>query len=394
MEITDNEIKIQTSSEILSDIEKRFQQEYGENFSIKSGGVLDNLFQVAANYELEFQDNLVYFAKQLNPVSVENMWQDALNERIGVYRLEEASTKFTIEVNGTPNCKVSKNTILIRGEKSNKDFTNISDFSTDENGLALVEFEAADAGDIKISDDENFRIIRAPSTINKLEAVIKSTVSTGRERESDELYRLRYASSKALTAQATGRANLSNLGKLVNDSAYLSIQDRNTDKTMNPYCVKIIAKHNTTDNVFAQAILDTFGTGIQFLGSTSVVVKDDNGENVQIKFCKAIEIPLEINIIVKITDGEFEETVIKNTKEKILEYIEKRLYGLGSIIYATELIIPVLTENIGVEAIEEISIKRESDNFYTDVIELEEDEVPIFDFNKIHVEKENINESY
>lgn len=394
MEITANEIKTQTFSEILSDFEKRFQQEYGENFKIKPNGVLANLVKVAALYELDFQDNLTYFTNQLNPNVSEAIWQDALNERIGVYRLEESSTTFVKEINGTANSKIARKSIIIRSEKTTNDFTNVSDFTTDENGTALVEFEAIKAGDVKISQDEKFRIIRAPSSISSLSETIISTVSTGRERESDDLFRIRYANSKALTAQATGRANLSNLGKLVNDSAYLGIHDRNTDKFIEPHFVKIIAKHNTTDTIFAQAILDTFGTGIKFLGSTSVTVKDANGENIKVKFYKAVDVPIDISIVMKITDGEFEETVIKDTKEKILEYVEKRIYGLGSIVYATELIIPILTGNIGVEAIEEIAIKRVSEEEYAEVIELDEDEVPVFDFNQIHIEKETDSESH
>ena len=393
MKITKDKIITETSAEILTNIETELNSKYNKNFKIKSGGILDNILQVLTETETSFQDNLVYFTKQFNPETCESIWQDALQERLGVSRLEETSTTFTKEVKGTPNSKISQGAILIRSEKTAKEFTNSSDFTTDEKGNALVQFTAVSAGEITIEENETFKIIRAPSYVEELSNTLMETFSAGRSRETDDVYRIRFANSKAQNSQATARANISNLGKYVNDAAFLSIHDKNTDLSMDANCVRIIVKHNTTDQVFAQAILDTFGCGIQFIGSTSVTVKDSKNKNVHIKFSKAVNVPIEISAKVKITDGEYEDNVIKIAKEKIIEYIDNRIYGLGNIIYATELILPLLTSNIGIDAVEEIKIKRIEDEKYTDIISLEEDEAPEFTLNQIYIEKEAGSES-
>lgn len=388
MEITKDKIITETAAEILSDIEASLNNKLSKTFKIKSGGVLENIFQVLSETELNFQSNLEYITKQFNPDTCESIWMDALHERLGVKRLEETATTFLKEVKGLPHSNISKNSILIRSELTNNEFTNSNDFTTDENGVGLTSFISTTAGDIKIEATDTFKIVRAPSSIEEILDTLAETVSVGRDRESDDNYRIRFFNSKALNSQATARANISNLGKYLNDNAFLNIIDKNTDISMEANCVKIIVKHNTTDSMFAQAILDTFGSGIKFIGSTSVTVKDIKGENVLIKFCKAVDVSIEISAKVRITDGEYEENVKKNAKEKIMEYINSRIYGLGDIIYATELIIPMLTANIGIEAVEEIKIRRTGQSEYIDILTLLEDEVPEFNLNQIYIEKE------
>lgn len=392
MEIIDNKLKTETSAEILSNLENRFKTEYSDKFKIKEGGILENILQILTDTEIRFQDNLLYFANQFNPSVPENVWQDALNERLGVSRLEEENTMLTLQLKGSPNCKITKSSILVRTENSNEEFLNFSDFVTDEKGLAFVDFIAAASGEVKFTEDDNFKIIRAPSSIQEVVRLLPETISTGRSRESDDDYRIRYENSKALTSQATARANNSNLGKYVKDSAFLSIHDVNTDDEFEHNCVKIIAKHNTTDNIFAQAIFDTFGSGIKYLGTTSVIITDKKGENVKVKFYKATDVPIEISIEMKISYGQYEDNVIQKAKETILEFIETRNFGLASILYATEFIVPLLTADIGIEAIKKINIKRSGNNNYTDILELEEDEVPSFEITNIHIQKESDDE--
>ena len=154
---------------------------------------------------------------------------------------------------------------------------------------------------------------------------------------------------------------------------------------MNPYFVKIVAKPNTTDEVFAQAILDTFGAGIIFQGNTSIILKDSLNNDVTVKYQKADVIPVYLKIKILSKSGFSEESLFDGIKSAVTNYFQKRDFGLGATIYATEFIIPTLGVE-GVEAVSEISVKRESGGNYTDIVNLAYDEVPQINESQITTE--------
>ena len=216
-----------------------------------------------------------------------------------------------------------------------------------------------------------------------LSPMIYLQFSIGRERESDNEFRIRFRNSKALNAKATRNACLANLSKYVDNIAFLNIIDKNIDDTFDPGTIKIIVHHNTTDNIFASAILDTVAVGIQYLGDTSVTLTDTSGKNIVVKFQNADEIELSITAGVKVRKGYYANTVFNKAKENILKYIEERVFGLESIVYATEFIIPIL-ETDGVEAVQSIKVKRTGiDVDYQDNVALTREQVPIFATERI-----------
>ena len=160
--------------------------------------------------------------------------------------------------------------------------------------------------------------------------------------------------------------------------AFLKIIDKKVDDTFEPGNVKVIAYHNTTDNIFAQAIYETIGMGINLLGDTEITVYDAYNQPVVIRFKNAEEIELSITAQVKVRSGYYANTVFNKAKENILKYIDERVFGLESIVYATEFIIPIL-ETDGVEAVQSIKVKRNGiDEDYQDNVSLTREQVPIF----------------
>ena len=78
---------------------------------------------------------------------------------------------------------------------------------------------------------------------------------------------------------------------------------------------------------------------------------------------------MDITGTIKIRSGYYPNTVMSNVKQGILEYIEKRVYGLESVIYATEFIVPML-ETDGVEAVTSVEVKKTTDASYSDSVTL------------------------
>ena len=378
MKIDDQGHIMQDLDEVLDDLELQLQKKFGDGFYIKPEGVVDNIATSTGIQNIKLQEQLGYLIKQYDPETANGSWQDALYERIGVTRLEAQKSTFVLKVQGAANLTCSAGSMTIRSQTDNNEFENISEFTTDSDGVALVDFQCVIDGAIEVKPTDEFLIVTAPDGITSVVQADDLQFSIGRERESDNEFRIRFRNSKALNAKATHNACLANLSKYVDNIAFLKIIDKKVDDTFEPGNVKVIAYHNTTDNIFAQAIYETIGMGINLLGDTEITVYDSYEQPVVIRFQNAEEIELSITADVKVRSGYYANTVFNKAKENILKYIEERVFGLESIVYATEFIIPIL-ETDGVEAVQSIKVKRTGmDEDYQDNVSLTREQVPIF----------------
>ena len=172
-------------------------------------------------------------------------------------------------------------------------------------------------------------------------------IDIGRERETDEEYKVRFRNQKNINSKATRRANFANLVKYVDDESYLNIIDKKNDNSMNAGEVKIIANHNTTDTIFGTAIFDTIADGVDTIGTTSLTVKDDSNQDVTINWINASFVEIAIKADVKKKSGYLFTSVANAVKEAILNYVQNRIYGLGQTVYSNEFIIPIFqTEGV------------------------------------------------
>ena len=377
MKIDNKGYTLSTARELLKKWEQMLQKKYGSDFYIKPEGVIDNVALSAVMMELLLQNQIAFLAKQFDPETAEAYWQDALYERIGVKRLDESPTVFKKKLKGNSGYTGSAGSITIRSSVSNEEFTNSESYTIGEDGTAEIEFESVIKGEIPVNTGERFVIVEAPKEIKELTEEEASEIVIGRDRESDSEFRVRFRNSKSRNARATRNANITNLLPYVDAPGYLRIYDRKTDNTIPVGTLKIIAKHNTTDEEFAKAIFETVVDGVAFIGDTSVEVKDSEGQVVEISWKNAEEVGIDITGKIKIKSGYYPNTVMTKVKESIIEYIEKRVYGLESTIYATEFIIPML-ETDGVEAVTEVEVKKSTDNTFTDSVALTREEVPSF----------------
>lgn len=377
MIVDKNGIQLDTLSDILDACEIRLQAKYGADFHIKPEGVIDNIFTSAGFMEMSVQEQLAFLFKQLDPETAEGVFQDWIYERQGCYRLKPSKTTLELEVAGAPNVSIAAGEITIRDTFSNDEFINTADVTTDENGTVKADFECVLYGDVSVADNAEFLIVTAPDGITAVTKASGSTVAIGSNAETDEDYRIRFRNSKSINAKATHNANFANLLKLVSDKSYLKIKDKKTDSAMEAGTLMVIANHNTTDSVFAAAIFDTIAGGIDTIGNTTLMVQDDSKQYQQVKFQKAGKVLINIQGDIKIMYGKYPATVIAAVKNSILNYAKERVFGLESVIYATEFIIPALQTD-GVEAFTNIKVKRSTDLEFADNVQLKEDEVAEF----------------
>ena len=383
MKIDDQGLEIDTIYNIIDKMENELKSLYGINFTIRPEGVIDNLASTFATLTQKIQTQIATLSREFDPESAADKYQDALYERIGVTRLEAQKSTFVLKVQGAANLICNAHSMTIRSKSDNNEFENISEFTTDENGIALVDFQCVIDGAIEVKSTDEFLIVTAPDGITSVAQADDLQFSIGRERESDNEFRIRFRNSKALNAKATHNACIANLSKYVDDTKFLRIVDKKVDDSFEPGNVKIIAYHNTTDNIFANAIFDTIGCGINLLGDTEITVYDREDQPVKIRFQNAEEVEVSIEAEVKVRSGYYPNTVFNKAKENILKYIEERVFGLEAIVYATEFIIPIL-ETEGVEAVQSIKVKRNNiDQEFKDNVALTREQVPIFATERI-----------
>lgn len=381
--IVDNEgFVLDTLNDILDAYELQLQSKYGSDFHIKPEGVIDNIASSAGFMELSLQEQIAFLGKQLDPETAEGIYQDWIYERQSVYRLKPQYTLTELNIVGAKDLTIPAKSITIRDTVNNDEFVLLSEVTTDENGIIKADFECVLYGDIRIDENTKFVIVTAPDGIESITKPENAKTVIGRYAESNEEYRVRFRNSKSINAKATHNANISNLLKFVADSAYLKIIDKKSDLNMDAGTIRVIANHNTTDNIFAMAVFDTIAGGIETIGDTVVMVQDNNKEYQQIKFKNADKILINIQADIKIMYGKYSNTVINAVKKSIINYTKERIFGLASTIYATEFIIPALKTD-GVEAFTNIKVKRSSDKDFFDSVQLEEYEVADFSIEGI-----------
>lgn len=342
--------------DILSAFETFLRGKYGDKFYIEAKSVISNIFTTVAFQEMNLQEQIAYLIKQFDPEQAEGDFQDALYERLLVYREKGSKTVAERTILGTAGLSVDAGSMTIRNKATLDEFVNKDTVIIGQDGKVIADFECVLFGPIELPENAEIEVLSMPIGVSGIETGENPKVDLGRNRETDEEYRVKYRKEKSKNAKATRNANYSNLGKYVDDPNYLNIVDKKTDNSMNAGEVKIVANHNTTDTIFANAIFETVADGIDTVGTSTMTVKDNADEDVIINWINASFTQISINADLKIKTGFLFSSVVNAVKSAILEYIQNdRIYGLGETVYANEFIIPAYKVD-GVENITNLQV--------------------------------------
>lgn len=348
MKIDGKGYTLDTLDDILTAVETALRAKYGEEFYIKAEGVIDNLVTSMAFQLLSLEEQIAYLIKQFDPETAEDEFQDALYERLLVYRIKAEKTIVERTIVGTPGINVAAGEVTIRNKATMDEFINKNEVTIGADGKIVADFECVLFGPIDLPENADIEVVAIPLGVSDVITEENPKIDIGRNRETNEEYKVRFRKEKSRNARATRNANYSNLGHYVDDESYLNVIDKKTDNEMEPGTLKIVANHNTTNTTFANAIFETVADGIDTIGTTSVTVKDNAGQDVVINWINAGFVEVAISANVKPKPGIFFQTLVTNIKNAIIEYVQNRVYGLGQTVYANEFIIPIF----GVEGVE------------------------------------------
>ena len=355
MNIDSQGYTLDTLDDILSAFETFLRDKYGDDFYIQAKSVISNIFTTVAFQEMSLQEQIAFLIKQFDPEQAEDEFQDALYERLLVYRIKAEKTVVERTIVGAAGLSVAAGEVSFRNKATLDEFVNKDAVTIDEDGSVVADFECVLFGAIDLPENAEIEVLSMPIGVTGIETGEEPKIDMGRARETNEEYRVRFRKEKSRNAKATRNANYTNLGQYVDDMSYLNIVDKKTDNTMNAGEVKIVVNHNTTDTIFANAIFNTVADGIDTIGTTSVTVKDDANEDVEINWINASFTQIAIEGDLKVKSGFFYQSVANAVKSSILEYVQKRIYGLGQTVYANEFIIPAY-EVEGVENLTNLQV--------------------------------------
>ena len=388
MIINETGVSMQTLSSILNKNIEQIQNNLGSDYTLRAEGVIDNIIVNLAILEYYLEQQAAYLIKQFDPKTADGEYQDALYERVGMYRYKAAPTTFSMHVTGEAETVITAGTLTIENLITKSFFYNNSDINFNENGSANIEFESVVEEPISVTETDTFEIVQKPDTVYSIDFSSISNIVIGKNRESDAEFRARFYSKLSKPAKCTRNAILTNLSEYTDGLEFITVHDYNSDNSITAGAIKIIAKPVISDEEFCKAILDNVIGGISFVGNTTVNVPLSNGQSWAVSYQKAQEIAIQLNISVRIRRGYYQNAVLAKIPDSILSYFETQKYGLNSVIRATEFVAPVC-ETEGVEAVTQISIKTSDDVLYSDIVELSEDEYPTLSVTNVHITASN-----
>lgn len=377
MQINKDGLLINNLSDMLSENTEKMRKTLGSDFYIKPEGAVDNILTTISLMEKDLQEQVVYLIKQFDPETAEGTYQDALYERLGLYRKKESATSFVMTISGEPGESIDIEEIYIQDTETKDFFYNASEVVFDENGQADVTFKSFIFDAIEVSQNAEYEIVTRPDVLTGIDKTSIREIEMGCRAESDLEFRERFHQIKTINQKCTRNAILENLSEYTGGLEYLSLHDCNSDEDVPAGRLLITARPIVSDEEFAKHILDNVIAGVDFLGNTTVAVPLSNGQFWDVSFQKALEVPVEFFIKTKIRSGYYENSVFNKVRNNILTYLESHIFGLKSSIWATEFIIPVL-EVDGVDAVTEILIKRAEDSAYATSVNMAADEYPAF----------------
>ena len=174
------------------------------------------------------------------------------------------------------------------------------------------------------------------SVSNEISAEIGSVYET------DQQLRERFRVSKAVRANNTSEALYSQLLEL-EDVDFVRVYENMSDITdirgLPPHSFMAILRGGT-DTDIGRVVWNNKPLGIASFGTSTVIVRDSQNMEREVKFSRATAVPVYVNVVVKKTDNTFPDDGIEQIRAAVVNYINTRNTFGEDVIY-TRLFTPI-----------------------------------------------------
>ena len=300
----------------------KMREMYGQDFVIRKEGLVDNIATAGSLTCMALEDVMLYLAKQMNPYTAEGEFQDALYSLVGLTRNYASFTTVTRTIEGTVGTECPVGSVRFKNSATDDIFELNTAVTIGSDGKAVGSFTAIELGAIELEPEAILNIIDAPEGIVGVYYSDGNVTTIGDDYEDDSEFRLRWIATNSVNANSKTEGGLRTaLLPLVNQDTDLIIRQNRGTVTYSDlalHTINIVLKSAESDNTIAQRILDYFPDGVGIAGTTTVSLKDSEGTDVDIKFTRAIDIPIYFNIKVILKDGYTISSVSDNNKKAII----------------------------------------------------------------------------
>jgi len=311
---------------------------FGEDYTIKKEGVIDNILATVSNAFISLEDKFAFALKQINPYTAEGVYQDNLYALIGLKRKIGTYTIVSRTISGTANTVIGVNELVFKTAQDDQFYLNTS-VTLDTNGKAVGSFTAYESGSIPCDINSNLVIVEKPeSGVDTVyyESGGGNVTDVGMDFESDSEFRTRWLNTQSVPASSNTVSGLRTalLELVENNPKNLKIrQNRNNlvYSDMPLATLNVILKSAYSDNDIARTIFNHVTDGVGLYGSTTVTLKDSEDTDVDIKFTRASELQILFNVEVVLNSGYSLDT--DKIKSAIIDNFS---YGMGEKVIAND----------------------------------------------------------
>lgn len=383
--VTSQGFKRKTYEEILSDMESRARNLFGDDIDLSETSPIGIILRIIA-YEksLEWQEaENTYYSGYKDTAEGINL--DYVAKYIGIRRKQAEKAIVDLQFTGTPGTVIPKGFKVETGGDNSKAFLTDIEVTIDATGNATVKATAEEAGSSYNVQANTITVITNPTpgvdSVNNLNAA-----TGGQDQESDAEFRKRYDDSIEKGGTATVNAILAAVREVATDVQVFKNNSNTTDADGRPPKSVEVVVLGGTDEDIAYAIFNSIAAGIEPYGTTSYTVTDDAGNQHAVKFSRATTKDIYVTLdIIKNANYVGDDAV----KDAVISYIggtktdSSQVLGLSfgqDVIYSK-----VVAAVASLEGIDDVTVKigTTSNPTATSNITVESTEVAQTDSTKV-----------
>jgi uncharacterized phage protein gp47/JayE len=310
-----------TYEEYLAELEQQARELFGADVNLAEYGPLGKFIRLQAYGRAEENElaEAIYLSGSVD--NAEGLALDYVVKNSGMIRLQATKAIATVNLTVTPGKVITAG--LIVSTLDGIEFVTLQDFSdADNNGTISATVEAIEAGLTGNVPANTITVINTP--ISGLSAVNNPSAATGgRDKETDKELRDRHADIGANGLSSSVNGIRSTILNDVFDTQSVVIVENSgntTDAGGRPAnSFEAIVYGGSSANI-AAAILKAKPAGIKAHGSTTVVVKDDSGNDQTISFSFATAVNVWVKVDVT-TDTSYPSNGDALVKTEVIKYI-------------------------------------------------------------------------
>lgn len=373
MEISSNGINAWTLTDYLAKWTEFLKTKYGNDFFIKPEGTIDNLAVGVSAACLDFESIILFIAKNMNPYTAEDEFQDFLYSQIGLVRKQATYTVIQRTVQGEPGATYEKGSITFKNALTEDEFVLNDPVQIDSNGTGIGSFQAIEFGAIDIEDDALCSIVAAPPTVLAVYFQTGNEKSIGIDYENDAEFRERWIQNQSTIQSTTlGGVKAALLPYCDNNIKNINIRMNRGQIVFDDiplHSENIVVNSSYDDETIAEVIFSKITDGVGLVGDIEQTVIDSEGNEEKVLFSRATIIPTYFKVKVALEDS----FVISQVKLPIQNILKTLKFAMGEDVVANKFI--HLIDSIdGVKYVESIEVGINNRN-WQNVLKIEDIEL-------------------